>query len=299
MHIHSSLGNKRKISTSIAAIIFLLPVLLVLSLFIIYPILNSFHTSLFEWNGISANKVFIGLENWNTLIRDARFWKAFSNNIVIVILSLVFQVPFALGLATFLDVGGKKFNLFKVIWFIPLLMSSVAVGFLFKYFLDANSGIFSTISKTFGGGSIDLLGNPNIALYAVIGVICWQYIPFYMIYYLAAYTNLSEEIYEAAIIDGANRNQYFWRVALPIMKPSIKSGAILSIVGSLKYFDLIYVMTEGGPGNATELMATYMYKNAFKTFKMGYGSAVACGMFILITIISLIVMNLLNRKGDE
>lgn len=152
-----------------------------------------------------------------------------------------------------------------------MLMSSVAVGFLFKHALDANFGIITSISHLLGQKSIDLLGNPKMALYAVIGVICWQFIPFYMVYFLAAYSGISRDVYEASIIDGASRNQYFWRIALPIMKPSVKSAAILSMVGSLKYFDLIYVMTGGGPGTATELMATYMYKNAFVTFKMGYG----------------------------
>ena len=145
---------------------------------------------------------------------------------------------------------------------------------------------------------MDLLGNPKYAIYAVIGVICWQYIPFYMVYFLAGYSGLSEEIYEASIIDGASRNQYFWSIALPTMKGVIQSAAILSMVGSLKYFDLVHVMTGGGPGNATELMATYMYKNAFVTFKMGYGSTVASGMFILITGISLITMRLLRGKEE-
>lgn len=294
----SSLAVRRQRSIHTAAAVFLAPALVILIVFIAYPIVDSFRISTLEWNGISSNKVFVGLNNWKALVVDNSFWAAFRNNIVVMVLSLVFQVPFALALATFLDAGGKKFNLFKVVWFLPLLMSSVAVGFLFKYALDANFGIFAQLSKALGGGAVDLLGDPKRALFAVIGVICWQYIPFYMVYYLAGYSGLSEDTYEAAIIDGATRGQYFWRVALPQLFPTIRSGAILSMVGSLKYFDLIYVMTEGGPGTATELMATYMYKNAFKTFKMGYGSTVACGMFILITAIALLTMRLLNRKGD-
>lgn len=295
---NSSLANRRQRSVRTASAIFLAPALIVLAIFIVYPIVDSFNISTLQWNGISANKDFIGLANWKTLVTDKNFWIAFKNNVVIMILSLLFQVPFALTLATFLDVGGKKFNVFKVVWFLPLLMSSVAVGFLFKYALDPNFGIIAMVSKAFGGGAVDLLGNPSRALFAVIGVICWQYIPFYMVYYLAGYSGLSEDTYEAAIIDGATRNQYFWQVALPQLIPTIRSGAVLSIVGSLKYFDLIFVMTEGGPGTATELMATYMYKNAFKTFKMGYGSAVACGMFILITVTALVTMKLLSSKED-
>lgn len=293
-----SLLKQRQRATRKAAAIFLAPVIILLIVFIFYPILDTFNTSLYKWNGISSSKSFIGLSNWSTLVKDGSFWIAFRNNIEIMILSIVIQIPIGLALATFLDFGGKKMNLFKVLWFIPLLMSSVAIGFLFSYALATNGGIISTIAKVFGGGNIDLLGNPRTALLTVIGVICWQFTPFYMVYFMAAFTNVPYDVFEAARIDGATRGQYFWKIALPLLVPSMKSAAILSMVGSLKYFDLIYVMTGGGPGTSTELMATYMYKQSFKTFNMGYGSAVAGGMFILITLVSLITMKILNGKKE-
>lgn len=293
-----SLLKQRQRATRKAAAIFLAPVIILLIVFIFYPILDTFNTSLYKWNGISSSKSFIGLGNWSTLIKDSSFWIAFRNNIEIMILSIVVQIPIGLALATFLDFGGKKMNLFKVLWFIPLLMSSVAIGFLFSYALATNGGIISTIAKVFGGGNIDLLGNSQTALLTVIGVICWQFTPFYMVYFMAAFTNVPYDVFEAARIDGATRGQYFWKIALPLLVPSMKSAAILSMVGSLKYFDLIYVMTGGGPGTSTELMATYMYKQSFKTFNMGYGSAVAGGMFILITLVSLITMKILNGKKE-
>ena len=294
-----SLKKKREKSVRNASIIFLLPALLFLVIFIAYPIFYSFKTSFYNWNGITVGKTFIAFENWKELILDFTFRKAFFNNIIIMILSIVIQLPVGMALATFLDFKGKKANLFKIIWFIPMLMSSVAIGYLFKYALDANSGIISGLSKLFGGPAIDLLGNPKAALVTISIAICWQFIPFYMVYFLAAYSSLPSDVYEAAIIDGATKGQYFWKVALPMMKPSIKSAMILSMVGSLKYFDLIYVMTGGGPGSSSELMATYMYKNAFLSQRMGYGSTISCGMFILITIISLVTMKLLNKNGDE
>lgn len=293
-----SLLKQRQKATRKAAAIFLAPVIILLIIFIFYPIIDTFNTSLYKWNGISSNKVFTGLKNWGTLIKDTNFWVAFRNNIEIMILSIAVQIPIGLALATFLDFGGKKMNGFKVLWFIPLLMSSVAIGFLFSYALATNGGIISTISNLFGGKNIDLLGNPQTALVTVIGVICWQFTPFYMVYFMAAFTNVPYDVFEAARIDGATRGQYFWKIALPLLVPSMKSAAILSMVGSLKYFDLIYVMTGGGPGTSTELMATYMYKQSFKTFNMGYGSAVAGGMFILITLVSLITMKILNGKKE-
>lgn len=293
-----SLLEMRQRNTRKVAALFLAPVTILLIVFILYPIIDTFITSGYQWNGISSAKEFIGFENWKTLLTDKNFWIAFRNNLVIMVLSIVIQIPIGLALATFLDFGGKKLTIFKVIWFVPLLMSSVAIGFLFTYALATNGGIVSTISGWFGGGNIDLLGNPKTALLTVIIVICWQFTPFYMVYFMAAFTNIPYDVFEAARIDGATRGQYFWRIALPLLVPSMKSAAILSMVGSLKYFDLIYVMTGGGPGTSTELMATYMYKQSFKNFNMGYGSAVAGGMFILISMVSLITMKLLKGKEE-
>lgn len=282
----------------LAATVFLAPVILIMLVYIVYPILSTFHISLYKWNGISADRTFIGLGNWSALLADSSFWMAFKNNIIIMVCSIAIQIPIAIALATFLDAGGKKTNLFKVVWFVPLLMSSVAIGFLFSYALATSGGIISTISNWLGGKNIDLLGRAPHALYAVIGVIAWQYTPFYMVFFLAGYSNIGTEIYEATIIDGATRGQYFRYVAFPLLSPIIRTACILSLIGSLKYFDLIYVMTGGGPGTATELMATYMYRNSFTNFKMGYGSTVAAGMFILVTTIALTIQWLLNTKGD-
>lgn len=294
----SNLAKKRAIATRNAAIVFLIPAFIFIIIFIAYPIFYSFKLSLYDWNGITSSRTFVGLANWKEITRDSIFRKAFLNNIIIMVLSIAIQLPIGIALATFLDFGGRKFNFFKVIWFIPMLMSSVAIGFLFKYALDANTGIITGVSKLLGGHSVDLLGNPKTVLVTVTVAICWQFIPFYMVYFVAAYSGIPLDLYEAATIDGATKSQYFWKIALPILKPSIKSAIVLSMVGSLKYFDLIYVMTGGGPGSASELMATYMYKTAFASQKMGYGSTIATAMFILITIVSLTTIKLLNRKEE-
>lgn len=234
-----SLVQLRQRKTRQTAALFLAPVIILLVVFIAYPIIDTFITSGYQWNGISADKKMVGLANWAKLIKDTKFWIAFKNNVIIMILSIIIQIPLGLAMATFLDFGGKKLTIFKVIWFIPMLMSSVAIGFLFTYALATNGGIVSTISGWFGGGNIDLLGNPKLALLTVILIIAWQFTPFYMVYFMAGYTNIPYDVFEAARIDGATRGQYFWKIALPLLIPSIKSAAILSMVGSLKYFDLI------------------------------------------------------------
>lgn len=296
--VGATLLHSRQKSVRIAAVVFLSPVFLLMLIYIIYPIFSTFEISLHEWNGISAKKVFIGTENWKTLMLDEVFWKAFINNIILMVCSILLQMPLAIALATFLDAGGKKVNFYKVAWFLPLLMSSVAIGFLFSYVLATTGGVVTTISQALGGGKVDLLGRAPHALFAVIFVVAWQYAPFYMVYFLAGYSNINIDIYEATIIDGATRGQYFRHVALPLLRPVISTACILSLIGSLKYFDLIYVMTGGGPGTATDLMATYMYKMSFKTFRMGYGSAVAGGMFVLVTGIALIMQRLLKVRDS-
>ncbi len=298
MKKESSMSLRRRKETAVAAAVFLVPALLVIAVFVIYPILQSFITSGYEWNGYSNNKSFIGLANWAELLKDKVFWNAFKNNLLVMVLSIVIQMPIGLALATFLDKVGRKGNVCKVIWFIPMLMSSVAIGYLFRYALDANTGFVTAISKFFGGGTVDLLGNTGTVLITCIFIIAWQFIPFYMVYYLAGYSGLPSDVHEAAMVDGATESQYFWQISLPLLKPTIKSAVVLSIVGSLKYFDLVYVLTNGGPSHASELMATYMYSNAFSSYRMGYASAIASGMFLLISVIAIVTMRVLNGKED-
>lgn len=295
-----SLAYARARSTRTAATVFLLPIFIILIVFIIYPIIDTFVTSGYKWNGISSDKKFIGFGNWVTLVQDKSFWHAFTNNLIVMVCSIILQMPIGILMATFLDAGGRKFNFFKVVWFFPYLMSSTAIAFLFTYVLSTNNGMITAIATFFAGKTttVDLLGRSPHALFAVIGVMAWQFAPFYMVYFIAGYSGIDTSIYEAAVIDGATRFQYIKSVAMPLLKPTIKAACTMSLIGSLKYFDLIWNMTQGGPGTATELMSTYMYKESFQNFNMGYGSTVAAGMFILITIIALIFQKIFVVKED-
>ena len=288
-------------STRIAASIFLFPAVALLIVYMIYPIVDTFLISRLKWNGFyTAEKVFVGWDNWNTLIHDELFWSSFLHNIILMVCSILIQIPLGMALATFLDAGGRKFNIFKILWFLPYLMSSVAVGFLWYYLLATNGGLISGVASLFAGKRtlVDLLGSSPQALYAVIGVVAWQYTPFYMVYFIAGYSNIDTSLYEAAVIDGANRRQYIFKVAIPLLGPIFKTACTMSLIGSLKYFDLIWNMTQGGPNHGTELMATYMYKTSFQKFNMGYGSAIAGGMFILITVIALLFTKVFVVKED-
>lgn len=294
------LARTKARSTAWAAAVFLLPALTLIAVFIVYPIIDTFVISGFKWNGISANRIFVGLDNWNTLIHDPMFWKSFQHNLIVMVLSILLQIPIGMLLATFLDAGGRKFNLFKTIWFLPYLMSSVAIAFLFVYALATNGGLVSSLATLIAGKrtTVDLLGTAPNALYTIIGVMAWQFTPFYMVYFIAGYGNIDPSVYEAAVIDGATRGQYIRHIAIPLLGPIFKTACTMSLIGSLKYFDMIWNMTQGGPAGTTELMATYMYKLSFQQFNMGYGSTVAAGMFILITFIALLFNKVFKVKED-
>ena len=300
MNKTKDLAKSRARSTAIAATVFLAPAIILIFIYMVYPVVDTFITSGYKWNGISADRVFVGIENWKTLIKDEKFWAAFGHNLIVMVFSILLQIPIGMLLATFLDAGGKKLNIFKIIWFFPYLMSSVAIAFLFNYILATNGGLFSSIATLINGKKtlIDLLGQSPQALFAVIGVMAWQFTPFYMVYFIAGYSNIDSSLYEAAVIDGATRKQYLFKIAIPLLGPIFKTACTMSLIGSLKYFDMIWNMTGGGPAGGTELMATYMYKLSFQQFNMGYGSAVAAGMFILITLIALLFQQIFVGKED-
>ena len=300
MNKTKDLAKARAKSTAIAATVFLIPALALIAIYMIYPVIDTFITSGYKWNGISSDRIFVGLDNWKKLLTDGSFWSSFSHNVIVMVFSILLQIPLGLLLATFLDAGGRKFNIFKIIWFFPYLMSSVAIAFLFNYILATNGGLFSSIAALFSGHkvNVDLLGKHPSALFSVIGVMAWQFTPFYMVYFIAGYGNIDTSLYEAAVIDGATRKQYLFKIAIPLLGPIFKTACTMSLIGSLKYFDMVWNMTGGGPAGGTELMATYMYKLSFQQFNMGYGSCVAAGMFILITLIALLFQKIFVVKED-
>ncbi|MBD1379606.1 sugar ABC transporter permease [Bacillus sp. IB182487] len=276
------------------------PALLIYGVYVIYSIIMTFYYSLFNWSGIDNNFVFIGLNNYLQLLQDGVFWTTLKNNSFLVLTSLLTQLPLGLVMALLLFSPIKGMRFFRSVYFMPFLMSTVAIGILFTFIYDGSYGI---VNQLFGAIGMDnfqkaWLGDASTAIWAVIATICWQFAPFYMILFRAAIVGIPEDLYEAAEIDGANKWHRFAKITLPLLMPTIVTSSILSIIGSLKYFDLIYVMTSGGPNNSTELMATYMYEQTFTNFNMGYGSSVSFSMFILALLVTLVIISLDNkRKG--
>jgi raffinose/stachyose/melibiose transport system permease protein len=259
------------------------PALLIYGLYTVYPIFSTLYYSLFQWSGISENKAFVGLANYAALLADAVFWRTLGNNLILVFASVFTQIPLGLVMALLLFAPIRGIRLLRTVYFLPMLMSTVALGILWTYIYDPTTGVLNGFLAGIGleRWQRAWLGEPATAFASVIATIAWQFAPFYMILLRAAIIGIPAEIYESARIDGCSGWNRFRRITLPLILPTIITSAVLSVIGSLKYFDLIYVMTEGGPGHSTELMATNMYKQAFVQFNMGYASTIAVAMFAI------------------
>jgi raffinose/stachyose/melibiose transport system permease protein len=242
---------------------------------------------------------FLGFGNWRELFHDPVFWKSLTNNITLVIVSILIQLPVGLIIAVFVSSKLKGARVLKLVYFLPMLLSSVAIGLTWNFVYEPTFGLFNAFLRLVGlGNSVrGWLGEPRFALWAVMGAICWQYIPYYMVLFAAALAGIPQELYEAAYIDGASKTQGFFGITLPLLKNTIRVACVLSLTGSLRYFDLLFVMTGGGPDHASELMATYMFKQAFTSFRMGYGSTIAVFMFILSFILAVMVLRRRTREA--
>jgi raffinose/stachyose/melibiose transport system permease protein len=271
---------RKHLDKRITVCLFLAPALLIYMVYILYPIFGTLRYSLFNWRG-GPDKTFVGLDNYTKLLSDAVFWQALMNNVKVILTSVFLQIPLGLimALLLFAPIRGKRF--FQTIYFMPFLMSTVAIGFLWVFMFDPLNGAVNRLISLFGFEYVAWLSDEKTAMSAIILVIVWQYAPFYMILFKAAIVGIPEDLYEAASIDGANALQRFSHITFPLLIPTIVTSSTLAIVGSLKAFDIFYIMTGGGPNNKTELLGTYMYKQAFIHFNMGYGSTIAFVMFML------------------
>ncbi|WP_046175696.1 carbohydrate ABC transporter permease [Domibacillus indicus] len=260
--------------------LYTLPALLLLLVLIYVPIALSGYYGLMDWTGIGQMQ-FIGLENYANLMKDEKFWASAGHSFLLGIFSVLSLLLYlAVSLVLVSKIKGSDF--FRKIYLIPMLLSSVAIAQLWLKIFDPSNGMLNKLLEMFGVENTPVwLADPNTALYAIFVPIVWQYAGFYILIYYAALKNVPEEIIEAARIDGATPLQIALKIKLPMISAVFKVTIMLSLVGSLKYFDLIYVMTGGGPNGASEVMASYMYKEAFELNNFGYASAVGFGLLVI------------------
>ncbi|MCX6032208.1 MAG: sugar ABC transporter permease [Chloroflexi bacterium] len=291
-------GFRRRTQDSLTIILFLLPATVLFLTFVIYPILQSIYYSLFNWKGLGAATDFIGLGNYLNIVSDRIFLKAVGNGFLIVGLSLVLQLPMALALALMVgrDLPGRAF--FRVIFFLPYVFSEVitAIMWLGLFNPDPDRGFINALLVLIPGvKSVAWLGNTTTVLASVFVVLTWKYFGLYMLLFMAGLQNIPAEIEEAASIDGANGRQLLTRIIFPLLAGTTRTCVYLSVVGSLQQFVLVWVMTKGGPVNASEVMATYMYRFGFVRFWFGYGCGVAIVMFLICLIFSLIYQHVARQ----
>ena len=292
-------GTPRRMQDNLTIALFLLPALILFFIFVLYPIIQSVYYSMFNWKGFGPAVDFVGLENFRKILTDRVFLIALRNGFIIVTFSLLFQLPLSMFLAVMVahDLPGRAF--FRTVFFMPYVLSEVITAYiwLFLFNPDPERGFLNAIVTLGGREPVLFLGNTDIVLITVFVVLTWKYFGFHMLLYLTGLQNIPTEIEEAARIDGANSIQSFFYITLPLLGSTIRTSVYLSVIGALQVFALVWIMTKGGPVNASEMLATYMYRFSFVRFQLGYGSAVAIYMFLICVAFSLVYQRL-TRQPD-
>jgi raffinose/stachyose/melibiose transport system permease protein len=292
-------GSPRRFQDNLVIFLFLLPAIVLFLLFVVYPILQSIYYSFFNWKGFGPAVDFVGLDNFKNILADKVFMIALRNGFLIIALSLFAQLPLSLALAVLVgrDLPGRV--IFRTIFFLPYVLSEVIAALMWLFILnpDPERGFINAVIEFFGGESQAWLGNTDLVLLAIFAALTWKYFGYHMLLFMTGLQNIPADIEEAGRIDGANSFQNFIYITLPLLGSTIRTSVYLSVLGSIQQFILVWIMTKGGPVNASETMATYMYRFGFVRFQLGYGSAVAIYMFLLCLIFSLIYQRL-TRQPD-
>ena len=278
-------------------VLFLLPAVALYVLFVLVPIGQGIYYSGFDWNGLAPLTDFVGLDNYREALSDPVFLASIRHVFLILVLSLILQLPFALGLAVLLNQRIRGRAVFRLLFFLPYVLSEVITAVVWRLLLQPNGLADSTLDAVgLGGLTQEWLANPDVVLYTVFVVVTWKYFGFHMILYLAGLQQIPRELEEAAALDGATRWETFRHVTLPLLGPTVRISVFLSMIGSLQLFDLVWVMTGGGPVNASNTMAVYMIDRGFERSRFGYGSAVAVLVFLLCFVIALAYQRFVLRR---
>ena len=275
--------NKLLNSESFMGLVFILPALLGIFVFIIIPIICSFALSFSKWDLLNPIK-FVGLQNYIELFKEPLFYKILFNTIVYALSVSVFGVIIPLILASVLNSKIRGSEFFKTAYFLPFITPMVVIAVVWAWIFDPNIGFLSQVLKI----HINWLYDKNYAMIALIIVSVWKLIGYNMIIFLSSMSSISNSIYEAAKIDGADNCSIFRKITIPMLSPTIFFVVIITIISSFQVFDLIYLMTEGGPFDSTNVLVYAIYKNAFEFFKVGKASAIAYVLFAIILVLTLI-----------
>ncbi len=273
-------ANQRKL----APWIFLAPGVFMFLVYVIFPIFSSMWISFYDWDGI-GEATWIGTDNYVELIDDDAFYTSLKNNVIWLVLYML-AVPAGLLIAIFLNQNVTGIRLYKSLFFFPFVISQVVVGLIFAWFYAPNFGLLTKILAWLGLGDIAILADERFVTYGIIAAGLWPQIAYCMILYLTGLNNVSPDQVEAARLDGAKGFRMLWHVIIPQLRPATFIAVVVTIIGALRSFDLISIMTDGGPYGSSRVLSFYMYEQALSEygFRMGYGAAIAVILFLIMMV---------------
>jgi sn-glycerol 3-phosphate transport system permease protein len=287
--------RRRSQRDALAFLAFTAPNFLLIAVFTFWPVLYSLYLSFFKWNMIAKNKTFLGLANYRAMVTDPVFWLVARNTVVLAAGTVFIKLALALALAVILNrrIAGR--SLYRAIIFSPTFTTSVAVAMVWGWILEPNYGLLRVLLGWVGVASPNWFTDVHWSLPAIMIVAIWSGLGYAMVIFLAGMQGIPVELYDAARVDGASPWQTFWKLTFPLLSPTTFFLVVTSVIGALKAFDVVSIMTDGGPMNSSNVYVLYLYQNAFKWFKAGYASALALVLFVLIMAITLAQMRLSKR----
>lgn len=294
-------SSSRRRQDMVTAYALLLPAAVFYVGFQVLPIIGAFLLSLTSWTGINIGTAhFVGLENFATLFRDPLFWSSLRNNIVVAIVVVIVQCGGSFLLASVIHAKIRGARVFRVLFFTPVVISSIAIAMLAIFFFSPSIGLIDVFFTNIGLPSLaqPWLGSPSLALPSVIVTYVWQNMGFSMLLFLSALQQVPPEVCEAAIVDGATQKTVLWRIVLPIIRPIASVVVLLGVISAFRLFDTVYLMTGGGPYHASDVLVTYLYVVAFNGNDVGYGSAIGVVLFIIIFVFAIVQLRL-TRAGES
>ncbi|RED64571.1 MULTISPECIES: carbohydrate ABC transporter permease [Cohnella] len=282
-----------------SAYLFVAPAVLLFAFTILVPIVMTFAFSFYDWNGFGAMN-FVGLDNYARAFQDRIYWSSYSHILIYIIATVFLEVLVGLCLAGLITMGRKGSSLFRIAFFTPVMLPMIVVSYIWRFVYNSDFGLLNSILTAVGLESWTnvWLGNPNTALLAICLVSGWVYAGFYMTIFYSGIQRIPKDVYESAYLDGATEWTIFTKIKMPMIRGLVDTGVMLCVLTGFQAFDLFYVMTNGGPYNSTEIVTTYLVKVVFNNMSIGYGSALAVIMTVVIAVIGLLAGKL-QRKDNS
>jgi multiple sugar transport system permease protein len=278
-----------------SAYLLIAPYLLFLAVFLVYPIFFSVWLTFHDWNIVSPEISFVGLENYRRLIEDELFFKALWNTFRFILINIPLQVVLALLLAVALNQPIKGRGFFRAAYFLPVVTSGVVISFLWSWMLSTDDGIINEVLGWFGIDAIPWLTSEAWSIPSIAWVAAWKNLGYYVVIFLAGLQSIPKNLYEAARIDGAGSVQIFFRITLPMLNPAMLLVLVMSTINGFQLFTEPFIMTGGGPANSSLSVVMYIYKNAFQSLNMGYAATIGLALALIILAVSLLQKKLLER----